>query len=98
MHICGQDADIAACQNIVRGLQDFTVFKPITALAEQAADYAVELARGKDVSELVTDGKTINNGYADIPVVWLEPKIVTKDTIDSVILSSGFHTHGEIYK
>lgn len=98
IHICGQDADIAACQNIVRGVQDFTVFKPITMLAEQAADLAVELAKGKTVSEIVPNEKKINNGFADIPVVWLEPKIVTKDTIDSVIVGSGFHTHGEIYK
>lgn len=96
--ICGQDADIAACQNIVRGLQDFTVYKPITSLAEQAADYAVMLARGEKVEDVVQTGKTINNGFAEIPVVWLEPKIVTKNNIDSVIVGSGFHTHGEIYK
>ena len=96
--ICGQDADIAACQNIVRGVQAFTVYKPITSLAEQAADYAVLLARGEKVEDVVRTGKTINNGFAEIPVVWLEPKIVTKDTIDSVIVGSGFHTHGEIYK
>lgn len=96
--ICGQDADIAACQNIVRGLQDFTVYKPITSLAEQAADCAVQLAKGEKVEDIVQGGKTINNGFADIPVVWLEPKIVTKSNIDSVIVASGFHTHGEIYK
>ena len=96
--LCGQDADIAACQNIVRGLQDFTVYKPITSLAEQAADYAVLLARGEKVEDVVQSGKTINNGFGDIPVVWLEPKIVTKNNIDSVIVSSGFHTHSEIYK
>ena len=96
--ICGQDADIAACQNIVRGKQDFTVYKPITSLAEQAADYAVLLAKGEKVENIVQSGKTINNGFADIPVVWLEPKIVTKNNIDSIIVGSGFHTHGEIYK
>lgn len=97
IHICGQDADIAACKNIVRGKQDFTVYKPITLLAEQAANYAVQLAKGHSVETVVQSKKTINNGFGDIPVVWLEPKIVTKDTIDSVIVSSGFHTHGEIY-
>ena len=96
--LCGQDADIVACQNIVRGLQDFTVYKPITTLAELAADYAVQLAYGMEVEGFVKNSKKINNGWGEIPVVWLEPKIVTKDTIESVIVGSGFHTRGEIYK
>ena len=96
--ICGQDADIAACQYVVRGKQEFTIYKPISKLSEMAAKYAVELAGGKKVSEIVTDGRTINNGYADIPVVWLEPKIVDKRNIDDVIIKSGFHTYGEVYR
>ena len=96
--ICGQDADIAACQNVVRGVQDFTIYKPITLLAEEAADCTVRLARGESPEGIVKNGKVINNGFADIPVVWLEPMLVTKETIDSVVIGSGFHTHGEIYK
>ncbi|MBR0494549.1 MAG: substrate-binding domain-containing protein [Treponema sp.] len=96
--VCGQDADIAACQNIVRGKQAFTLYKPITTLAEKTADISVRLARGESVSSVVPSGSTINNGFGDIPVVWLDPEIVTKDTIDSVIVGTGFHTHGEIYK
>jgi D-xylose transport system substrate-binding protein len=96
--ICGQDADIAACQNIVRGLQDFTVYKPITRLAEEAALDAVLLAQGKSVEEIVPAHETINNGYGDIPVVWLQPQVVTKSNIDDVIIKSGFHTYGEVYR
>ena len=96
--ICGQDADIAACQYVVRGKQDFTIYKPISQLSELAAEYAVQLASGKKVSDIVTDGKTINNGYGDIPVVWLEPKVVEKSNIDDIIIKSGFHTYGEVYR
>lgn len=96
--LCGQDADIAACQNIVRGLQDFTVYKPITKLAEKAAEYAVLLAQGKSVEEIVPARDKINNGYGNIPVVWLQPQVVTKDNIDEVIIKSGFHTYGEVYR
>lgn len=96
--ICGQDADIAACQNIVRGLQDFTVYKPIGKLAETTAEYAVRIARGEKISDMIPEGHTIDNGYGKIPYVMLEPVFVDKTNIDSVIINSGFHTYGEIYK
>lgn len=96
--VCGQDADIAACQNVVRGKQDFTVYKPISELSEIAAEYAVKLASGEKMSDIVPDYKKINNGYADIPVIWLEPKIVEKSNINEVVINSGFHTYGEVYR
>ena len=43
-NICGQDCDIVACQNIVNGFQDFSIFKPIEKLAQEAARYAVLIA------------------------------------------------------
>ena len=95
--ICGQDADIAACQNIVHGQQDFTIYKPITKLAETAAMYAVQIAQGKSPEEIA--GKnTIHNGFANIHVVWLTPQIVDKTNIDEVVINSGFHTKGEVYR
>lgn len=95
--ICGQDADIAACQNITRGFQDFTVYKPITLLAEKAAEYAVRIASGEKPSELDSTVVSVNNGTADIPSVLLEPEIVTRENIDRIIIDSGFHTHSEVY-
>ncbi|MBR5647046.1 MAG: substrate-binding domain-containing protein [Treponema sp.] len=95
--ICGQDADIAACQNIIQREQDFTVYKPISKLAELTAEYAVNLANGKTISQLdIKD--TINNGTGDIPVVWLEPQIVDSSNMDKVIIDSGFHSHNEVYR
>lgn len=96
--ICGQDADIAACQDIVRGRQDFTVYKPITELAEKAAECAVRLAKGETAGYISGYDATINNGLKEIPVLWLEPQVATKENIDEVVIKSGFHTHGEVYK
>ena len=96
--ICGQDADIAACQDIVRGRQDFTVYKPITELAEKAAECAVRLAKGETAEYIAGYDDTIDNGYKQVPVLWLEPQVATKDNIDEVVIASGFHTHGEVYK
>ncbi len=96
--ICGQDADIAACQDIVRGRQDFTIYKPITELAEKAAECAVRLAQGDTADYIAGYDATIDNGFKEIPVLWLEPEIATKENIDEVVIKSGFHTHWEVYK
>lgn len=96
--ICGQDADIAACQNIVRDLQDFTIYKPITDLAKKAAQYAVLLAKHDSLEEGPEKLTTIDNGYAQIPALMLEPVLVDKSNIDNVVIESGFHTKGEVYR
>jgi D-xylose transport system substrate-binding protein len=44
--VTGQDADLAACQRILRGTQSMTVYKPLKNLAHLAARIAVEVARG----------------------------------------------------
>jgi len=96
--ICGQDADIVACQNIISGKQDFTIYKPITELARLAAELSVKLASGESVSSLVSDGRTIDNHLKKVPVIMLDPVCVTKNNIDEIIIESGFHTYNEVYR
>ena len=95
--ICGQDADIAACQYITQGKQSFTVYKPISQLAELAAECAVKLAKHEEITINSNLHKTINNGYGDIPGIWLEPILVDENNIDEIVISSGFHTKDSIY-
>ena len=95
--VCGQDADIVACQYIVQGKQDFTIYKPIIRLAEIAAEMAVHLAKNEYVIDSSYRTSSINNGYADIPTIWLEPTYVDKYNIDKVIIESGFHNASSIY-
>lgn len=95
--VCGQDADIAACQYIVQGKQEFTIYKPIIQLAELAAECAVALAKGKPVPEGDFRQSTIDNGYGEIPAIWLEPTYVDKYNLDKVVIDSGFHNASSIY-
>ena len=95
--VCGQDADIAACQYIVQGKQAFTIYKPIIRLAELAAEFAVHLAKKEALPEGNFRVSSINNGYTDIPTVWLEPTYVDKYNLDKVIIDSGFHNKTSIY-
>jgi len=96
--ICGQDADIAACQNIVQNKQDFTIYKPIAQLAETCAEYAYRLASGEKLEIITENMPTIDNNYDNIPVLWLDPTLVSNENLDKVIIESGFHTHGEVYR
>lgn len=93
--VTGQDADLEACQRIVEGTQIMTVYKPVEKLAHRAAECAVAMARGEEISG--SDVDVINNGMKDIPFVKLEPVMVTKENMDEVIIDSGFHTKEEVY-
>lgn len=95
--ICGQDADIAACQYIVQGKQDFTIYKPIIRLAEYAAECAIHLARNEEIETENLKVRPIHNGYGNIKTVWLEPTYVDKNNLDKMIIESGFHSAASIY-
>lgn len=91
--LVGQDADIDACQRIVEGNQDMTVYKSIDQLARQSAQYAVMLAEGA-VPDLA---ETFNDGTYDVPYLKLEPVAVTSENMDEEIISSRFHLKNEVY-
>lgn len=91
--VTGQDADLAACQRIVEGTQTLTVFKPVDKLAKAAAEYAVKLAKGENISVK----SKINDGKYNIPYVKLDPIAVTKDNIRQVIIEGGFQTEEDVY-
>lgn len=95
--ISGQDADIAGCQNLVNGKQTVTVFKPINELAQEAAKIAYKMAKKEYIPLLEEEAETINNGFANIPVLWMHAQAVTKENLDEVIIKSGFHTKDEVY-
>ena len=91
--LIGQDADIDACQRIVEGNQYMTVYKPINALAKQAAQYAVALGEGKDIKP----NHTIFDGTYEVPFYRLEPVAVTKENMDQEIVDSQFHFREDVY-
>ncbi|GAP62692.1 MAG: sugar ABC transporter substrate-binding protein [Ardenticatenia bacterium] len=92
--LSGQDATVGGIQNILSGWQTMTVYKPIRLEAEAAADAAIRLLRGEDVSAIAN--ATINNGQNDIPFVKLTPVAVTKDNIAETVIADGFRTWDEI--
>lgn len=93
--VVGQDADLAACQRIVEGTQVMTVYKPVERLATRAAEAAVALARGEEITG--DDVTTIVSGKYQVPYIALKPISVNRDNIDEVIIGSGFHLKEDVY-
>lgn len=92
--VSGQDAELAAAQRIVEGTQSMTVYKPIKALAERAAELAVKLAKDEDLGA----DRRVNNGKIDVPSVLLDPVAVDKSNIDDTVIADGFHSKEDVYK
>lgn len=90
--VVGQDADLDACQRIVEGTQCMTVYKPVEKLARRAAELAVQLAKGEEIT--TTD--TTSDGSYDVPYERLEPIAVTKENMDEVITGK-YHEESDIY-
>ncbi|MFQ1049568.1 D-xylose ABC transporter substrate-binding protein [Avibacterium paragallinarum] len=92
--ISGQDADLAAIKRIVQGTQTMTMYKPITKLADKAAEIAVQLGK----NEKPESNAVLNNGLKDVPAYLLAPIAVTKDNIEETIIKDGFHSKEQIEK
>ena len=93
--VSGQDAELAACQRIVKGTQTMTVYKPIHLIATKAAQAAVALAKGETIAEAT---QTVNNGKIEVPSILLTPIQVDKDNLDAVVIKDGFHTREAVYQ
>lgn len=90
--ISGQDADLAGVKRIIDGTQTMTVYKPITTLANTAAEIAVELGEGKQPAEDIM----MNNGLKEIPARLLTPIVVNNTNIDSTVVADGFHKKSDL--
>ena len=92
--VTGQDADLAACQRIVNGTQTMTIYKPITLLANQAAEIAVKLANRKPIiAKASTD-----NGPLPVPSILLDIVSVTKDNMRETVVKDQFRAEGDVYQ
>ncbi|EOI3475986.1 D-xylose ABC transporter substrate-binding protein [Cronobacter dublinensis] len=90
--ISGQDADLAGIKRIMAGTQTMTVYKPITQLANTAAEVAVELGNDKQPKSDVT----LNNGLKEVPARLLTPIKVDKSNIESTVIKDGFHKKSDL--
>jgi len=90
--VTGQDADLAACQRILRGTQSMTVYKPLKNLASLAARIAVEVARGQKPATTTTTP----NGFKDVPSVFEKVVSVDRANLHATVVAEGFHPAAEL--
>ena len=93
--VSGQDAELAACQRIVKGTQTMTVYKPIHLIAAKAAQSAVALAKGRTDCRGYPDRE---QWQIDVPSILLTPIQVDKANLDEVVIKDGFHTREAVYQ
>lgn len=92
--LAGQDADLDACQRIVRGTQTMTVYKPIEAIAYRAVEIACKLGRNQPVENL---SMSVNNGKIMVPSMLLKPMSVNKETIKLTVIADGYLQENKIF-
>ena len=86
--ITGLDASLAGLQAVLVGNQYMTTYNSFRSEANKAAEVAYELAQGKKPAADTT--------YEGIPASLNEPKAVTLDTIQSIIIADDFYEASEL--
>lgn len=92
--LTGQDADKANVLNILAGRQSMTVWKDTRKLGEQVDKMIKQIAAGQTVD--TNDTKTYNNGKKVVPTYLLDPMVVTKDTVKTALVDSGFYKAADL--
>jgi D-xylose transport system substrate-binding protein len=87
----GQDATLAALQNILTGYQCGTVYKPSYLEAEAAAAVAIYLRAGKTPPSSLVNGSTTDSASnTQVPSVLLTPEWVTAANMNSTVIADKF--------
>lgn len=89
--ITGQDSEIASVQYIIDGKQSMTVFKNTNTLASDTVAMAQKILAG----ETPETDTTYNNGNIDVPSKQTNVDVVTKDTVKSLLIDSGYYDASE---
>ncbi len=93
----GQDASLPGLQNILKGYQCGTVYKPIYLEAQAAAALALYLRAGQTPPSALVNGSTKDTtANADVPSVLLTPIWVTTKNMESTVVKDGFRTAADI--
>jgi len=93
--LTGQDAELAAIQRILAGEQTMTIYKPIPIEANTAAEIAVKLANGEDVSG-TSDTGVDQTTYKSVPSYIFDPIVVTKDNVADTVVKDKFYAVSDI--
>lgn len=89
--VSGQDADLAAVRRVIAGTQTMTVYKPLRALASNAANVAVQLVRNQKPAF----NAQMHNGVKNVDSLLLKPVLLNKSNVD-LLVKDGFYTQAQL--
>jgi D-xylose transport system substrate-binding protein len=93
----GQDASLPGLQNILKGYQCGTVYKPIYLEAQAAAAIALYLRASQTPPSALQNGTTKDSqANVDVPSVLLTPIWVTAQNMESTVVKDSFRKASEI--
>jgi D-xylose transport system substrate-binding protein len=92
--VTGQDATVAGFQNILKGDQSMTIYKPINQEAQATADIVKALNAGTTPTNLTSKSATTDGG--SVPSLLLSPIAVDKTNINQTVIKYGFVTKAAI--
>ena len=92
--ITGQDCDIVAVKNMLKGTQAMSIFKDTRTLASKVVEMVDAICQGKKAP--VNDTKTYDNGTGIIPSYLCEPVYGSKDNYKALLIDSGYYTEAQL--
>ena len=90
--ITGQDCDIVSVKNMIAGKQTMSVFKDTRTLAERTVTMVNQILEGKEVET----NNTYNNNVKDVASFLCDPVFADKDSIQSILIDSGYYKADEL--
>ncbi len=93
--LAGQDAELHACQRIVKGTQTMTIYKPVRNLAEVAVKVAGKFAKNEQIQTI--NNQTMFNDSIMVPTILVEPVIVNRQNIKMTVVASGYQQGSEVF-
>lgn len=92
--VTGHDATLESCRLIMQDKQAMTIYKPISTLAHTAVNMSMQLIR----NETITVNDSVFNGKFNVPSILLNPIIVDKQNLESIVIADGLHTKEEVFQ
>jgi D-xylose transport system substrate-binding protein len=95
--VTGQDAALDGLQRIAQGTQTMTVYKPIVALASQAVEAAIKLAKKETLTTtpFMNDNERVKK---EVPAILLEVTVVDKGNLMTTVIADGYAKYEDVYK
>ncbi len=92
--VAGMDSDLRNLQEIVKGNQTCTIYKPLQKMATTAADIAFRLGSGLECERTF---QTTSNGHMLVPSMLFSGVVVNKQNLRLTVVSEGYQSEADIF-